>query len=144
MIKRATLFLDLNKGGLNMVCVDAKIESIRLKFLGDDIKLYESSIDFKYAGYWLKFLLHPYKIKNFNIIPVGEESKKPTFYRDIEKIAYKYKKKNNNMIKQLQILNLKNIYDTIKQEYTIKPKIEEMSLDLKSIYWVGRLKMRRF
>ena len=78
LISRRVLYSSYESGGLNMVCVRAKICMILMRnFLY--IKKNMTRPQYQFSIYWMKFYFRDY-LKNFNAIPVGLERDRPKYY----------------------------------------------------------------
>jgi hypothetical protein len=128
-IKRRSLIGDLNEGGLNMLCINSKLISIKFKFFVDFYKGHTSQ-EYHLGIQWLKFNIKD-KLKNFNIIPTGDINCIPDFYKMvIQSVSYvkKIDKDKTLDFKLNTHLNLKTIYKFLKQQQFIKPKFEAQFL----------------
>ena len=96
-IKRETIISEFKDGGLNMVCIRAKINMIIIRNLLY-IKLNINRPQYQFSVYWMKFYFKEY-LKNFNILPVGLEKNRPKIYNSMlecskEKIVWRKSEKN--------------------------------------------------
>ena len=81
LIKRDTLILPYEKGGLNSVCLRAKIETSYIQNF-KNILINNERMFYQLSVKYLKFELRDTKIlKNFNLIPAN--SKRPKIYNEI-------------------------------------------------------------
>ena len=71
LIKRKVLYCDFKDGGLNMVCIRAKIHMIFIRNLLY-IKLNRHRPQYQYSIYWMKFEFFREYIENFNIRPTPD------------------------------------------------------------------------
>jgi hypothetical protein len=77
-IKRETIISEFKDGGLNMVCIRAKINMIIIRNLLY-IKLNISRPQYQFSVNWMKFYFKDY-LKNFNILPFVLEKNRPKIY----------------------------------------------------------------
>ena len=122
LIKRNTLILPYESGGLNSVCIRAKIEtSLIQNFI--NIYLNNSRMFYQLGVKYLKFELRHLKIfTNFNIIPVTE--KKPKIYNEIFESVKNIRSKDSDFFKNIKKYNSKYTYNKLICNYAIRPKIE--------------------
>jgi len=71
LIKRKLLYCDFKDGGLNMVCIRAKIHMILIRNLLY-IKFNRHRPQYQYSIYWMKFEFFREYIENFNIRPTPD------------------------------------------------------------------------
>ena len=94
LIKRKTLYLDPLEGGLNMVCIWAKLDTI---YYRNFLYFFRNRFrpQYQFFVYWMKFHIGKDYLPNFNIIPVGEEKERPKFLtfmiNSIQKMKTLYK-----------------------------------------------------
>jgi hypothetical protein len=93
-IKREILYSDYKNGGLNMICIRAKINMIIIRNLLY-IKLNMNRPQYQFSIYWMKFLFKEY-LNNFNILPVGLETERPLLYKMIIEISKIFSEKYVN------------------------------------------------
>ena len=135
LIKRKTLCLDYEEGGLKMICIRTKIKTILLKnFL--DIILNKERMFYQLSVKWLKFKLRGYDLRNFNIIPSNTEGIKPLYYKQLSLIVDEYKKIEIINKEQIKKISSKKIYTNFLKSNTVKPVIEskDKRADWKKIY----------
>ena len=90
LIKRNSLILPYDKGGLNMVHIEAKLSTINvLNFLY--ILKSKDRVFYCLSIYWLKFQMKGL-IQNFNIIPCGKDEERPKEYQSMISSIYELKK----------------------------------------------------
>ena len=84
----------------------------------------------------MKFYMKELNFKNFNIIPSGDDLKRPEGYKFMIECYKKYKKLNEDFRLNGQIIEIKIIYECFKREYKHKPKCESLNLKLewKEVY----------
>ena len=113
LIKRDTLISEYNEGGLKMVSIRAKLQTIMLRnFMY--IKKNFNRPQYQLSVYWLKFYLREY-LENFNITPNGADKDRPIFFKTmikaVETFKILYRKwvlvENERRKKNLEIKNLK-------------------------------------
>ena len=137
LIKRNSLILPYDKGGLNMVHIEAKLSTINvLNFLY--ILKSKDRVFYCLSIYWLKFQMKGL-IKNFNIIPCGKDEERPKEYQSIISSIYELKKIKKDFISHQFFYKSKNTYNTFKKQYEVAPKCENLerknfNIDWKSIY----------
>jgi hypothetical protein len=93
-IKREILYSDYKNGGLNMICIRAKINMIIIRNLLY-IKLNMNRPQYQFSIYWMKFLFKEY-LNNFNILPVGLETERPLLYKMMIEISKIFSEKYVN------------------------------------------------
>ena len=91
LISRRVLYSTYERGGLNMVCIRAKICMILMRNLLY-IKLNMNRPQYQFSLYWMKFYFRDY-LKNFNAIPVGLEKDRPKYYGMMIEHFKKYSEK---------------------------------------------------
>ena len=92
LIKRKVLYCDFKDGGLNMVCIRAKIHMIFIRNLLY-IKLNRHRPQYQYSIYWMKFEFFREYIENFNIRPTPDSKERPSFYQYMIESAKTFKQK---------------------------------------------------
>ena len=122
LIKRNTLILPYENGGLNSVCLRAKIETSQIQnyinILNNNERMFYQ-LSLKY----LKFELRDTKIfKNFNLIPAC--NKRPKIYNEISKSVKKIRSIDTCFHNNIRKYNSKYTYNKLLDKYSIKPKIE--------------------
>ena len=90
LIARKILYGDFKEGGLNMVCIRAKINMIFIRNLLY-IKFNRNRPQYQFSIYWMKLFFREY-IENFNIRPIGIDEERPVFYNLILKYAKLFSK----------------------------------------------------
>ena len=90
LISRKVLYCDFKDGGLNMVCIRAKISMIFIRNLFY-IKFNRNRPQYQYSIYWIKLFFREY-IENFNIKPIGADEKRPAYYRCMLECAKNFSK----------------------------------------------------
>ena len=120
-IKRATLSLPYDEGGLNMVNIRAKIQTIMIQNFINVVKNKER-IFYQLSVKYLKFLLKDFNLTNFNIIPVADN--KPLIYVRMSNEFKKYRIINSNIINNMNKITSKQIYNDVIKKYQLPPKVE--------------------
>ena len=92
LIKRKLLYCDFKDGGLNMVCIRAKIHMILIRNLLY-IKFNRHRPQYQYSIYWMKFEFFREFIENFNIRPTPDSKERPVFYQRLIESAKIFKQK---------------------------------------------------
>jgi hypothetical protein len=138
LIKRGTLIMSLKEGGINMVCLKAKFQSLMLRYFGDII-LNNESIEYRTGVYWLKMYINKNKINNFNIVAVGNEKEAPQFYLSLINLFKNFKtyiKKDKEILENFENISVKKFYLIIKKKYEILPKVENIvdEIEWKEVY----------
>ena len=94
LIKRKTLIKSKLEGGLDMIDIFSKIQSIYVKqyiYLLNN----HQKVEYQYGLKWLKFKMRKF-VKNINSIPGEDESFISEYYENIKNIHDKYKRKNRS------------------------------------------------
>ena len=137
LVKRNTLILPYNEGGLSMFNIEAKIETI---FLQNFLYLSKNCNRdcYRLSVYWMKFELRDMKLHNFNIIPSGDERNRPSFYQKMTSCVRGFKKHDKELIKNAHKYSSKKTYEIYRKKYEEKPTCQVESsntlLDWKSVY----------
>ena len=131
LVKRDTLILPFDEGGLNMFKIEAKIETIFLQNFLYFLRNYERDC-YSMSFYWMKFELKDMKIENFNIMPSGDDRKRPTFYQRMISCVKNFKRKDKDFIKNAHKYNSKKTYELFRKKYEKKPNCEIE--DINSLY----------
>ena len=125
LIKRNTLNLPYESGGLNSVCIRAKLETYLIQnfiniFLNRERMFYQLGVKY------LKFDLRHLKIfTNFNIIPTIE--RKPNIYNSISESIKIIRSNDSEFYKKMRkYSNSKYTYNKLIAKYTIRPKMENL------------------
>ena len=92
LIGRKTLYCDFIDGGLNMVCIRAKIYMISIRNLLY-IKLNRHRPQYQYSNYWMKFEIFREYIQNFNNSPTPNRRERSAFYQFMLESAKLFKEK---------------------------------------------------
>ena len=119
LIKRKTLIKSKLEGGLDMIDIFSKIQSIYVKqyiYLLNN----HQKVEYQYGLKWLKFKMRKF-VKNINSIPGEDESFISEYYENIKNIHDKYKGKIDLIQEKNLSNNLKAIYIIIKKEEEINP-----------------------
>jgi len=130
LIKRETLIRSKNEGGIDMIDINSRISSIRIKQFLSILNNY-NRIEYQYGLKWLKFKMRNF-VSNINIIPY--ESPQNNYYENIIIIINQNRSIMDEIINKNIFMNLKSIYNMIKKKNEIKPKIEDNCL-LNEIVW---------
>lgn len=128
-IKRDTLILPFNQGGLNMFCIKAKLETIIFQQFKQVVLCHEKS-SYQLSVYWTKFNLRELKLKNFNLIPCGDDSQRSIYYTKMIETVNKIKKLDKNYIKNIESYSSKKTYEFLVKDYYIKPNIESFPIQV--------------
>ncbi len=80
--------------------------------------------------YWLKFNLHGVKLKNFNIIPTGNESKRPEIYSYMLACVREFKKLDSDFFKNVKKYNSKKTYELFRKKYEEAISYESIDFSL--------------
>jgi endonuclease/exonuclease/phosphatase family metal-dependent hydrolase len=126
-IKRNTLNLPFDRGGLGMFNIRAKFETIHFQQFKYIVWNYNKCA-YQLSVYWLKFHMKELKLKNFNIIPSGSEKDRPVFYNNIIYSLNKIKHNDKTFINKLKSYSSKKTYEILVEDKYIKPKIESLPL----------------
>ena len=150
LIARKILYCDFKEGGLNMVCIRAKIKMIFIRNLLYT-KLNRNRPQYQFSIYWMKFFFRTF-IDNFNIRPIGVDEERPSFYNlmlecaktfsrifetwskieNEKKIKINEIRKNNKPLKLIDksflnnsnLLQSKFIYNLIVEQYLEKRNLK--------------------
>jgi exonuclease III len=127
-IKRKTMILSTEDGGVDMICIQTRIAAMHVKYMMEIIA-YNGKIEYQYPLKWFKFLIRQ-SLKNFNNIPIENKKDEPLFFIQVEKSYKIYTdllKTNNNLLQKLYEKNslLRNIYNIILTNVAERPKIEQ-------------------
>lgn len=131
-IKRDTLILPLDQGGLNMFSIRAKFETILFQQF-KHITFYYERQAYQLSVYWLKFQLRELKLKNFNLIPCGSENMRPIYYERMIDVVKNIKKQDENLFKNIESYSSKKTYQILAKKYYIKPNLESTPLQIEWI-----------
>ena len=133
-VRRGVVIRTLKQGGMNVVCLEAKLKANLMSYLGQIIRSYEEP-EYWCSLYWLKFIIGPKRMKNFNIIPgMGEKEKPPVFYSEVIKCYEEIKKiVSRDMLNKLQLISVKELYETYRKKFEAKSKFEYTVSEIDSI-----------
>jgi hypothetical protein len=129
LVKRDTLILPWERGGLGMFHLKAKLDCIILQ----QFIYISSSFERKFyclSVYWLKFIMKDLNLTNFNIIPSGLDINRPNWYSKMFEIVSLMKKSNKKFMSQRFALNSKKTYEIFRSKYEKRPKCESNRLIL--------------
>jgi hypothetical protein len=94
LIKRKTLIKSKLEGGLDMIDIFSKIQSIYVKQYIILLNNHQK-VEYQYGLKWLKFKMRKF-VKNINSIPGEDESFISEYYENIKNILDKYKNRSNS------------------------------------------------
>jgi hypothetical protein len=117
IIKRKTLIKSKLEGGLDMIEIFSKIDSIAVKQYIYLLKNHQK-VDYQYGLKWLKFRMRKV-VKSLNLIPSEDDTIIPEYYENLKRIHNKYKTK-------IQLIQEKNLNNNLKAIYKILKKNEEI------------------
>jgi hypothetical protein len=120
-IKKETIISEYKDGGLNIVCIRAKINMIIIRNLLF-IKLNIRRPQYQLSVYWMKFYFKEY-LKNFNILPFGLEKNRPKIYNAMLECSKKFSVKFLSWIK-IENERKKKLYDEKVKKISDKDKIK--------------------
>jgi hypothetical protein len=120
-IKRVALINDFKDGGLNMISIRAKINTIMIRNLLY-IKLNMYRPQYQFSIYWMKFYFKEY-LKNFNILPMGLEKDRPKIYSRMIEDSKKFTIKFSGWI-NIENERRKKIYDLKVKKISNKDQIK--------------------
>ena len=129
LVKRDTLILPIENGGLGMFHLKAKLETISMQQF-NYISRHFKRVCYNMSVYWLKHKLRGVNFQNYNIIPEGSDDERPKIYSYMIECYEKYKKLNTNYRIGESILNSKIIYEKLRKGYEIRPKYESLPVAL--------------
>ena len=132
-IKRDSLILTYEKGGLNMFHIESRLKTINIQNFLYIIKNRNRPF-FCMSIYWLKFCLREFLL-NFNIIPSGEDCERPAAYQKMIMDINDLKKINKDFINDKSLNISKNIYLSFKKKFEKTPKCESLERQNFSIIW---------
>ena len=139
MISRRTLILPYERGGLAMMSVRARLETIQYSQFRN-IVLNKHTLEYQLGVFWLKFALRDFQLENFNIIPGGLEKERPDIYVEIIKAADRVHEIYSDKKKTLKIKS-SEIYKSLLGKYEKEPKIQTLN---PGIDWKEVFKMNQF
>ena len=134
-IKRDTLILPCERGGLGMFNIFAKLKTISFQqfkyiYVNFERDFYCMSV------FWLKFQFRN-KLKNFNNVVGGEDKERPSVYKFMIENLDEFKMYDKECMNNLIKYNSKKTYEKFRVKYEKKPNCEmndNNSLDWKNIY----------
>ena len=133
-IKRDTLILPYERGGMSMFNIFAKLKTIsfqQFKYI-----YYNFERDFYCMSvYWLKFQFKN-KLKNFNNVVGGEDNERPSVYKFMIQNLSEFRKYDRECVNNLHKYYSKKTYEIYRVQYEKKPNCElnDNSLEWKKIY----------
>ena len=135
LVKRNVIILPLIKGGLDMFNLEAKLETINFTNFLYISRQYQR-VCYNLSIYWMKFDMKELKIKNFNIIPTGHDSKRPNEYSYMIECLKKYKNLNKNFKLTNCLPKSKNIYESFRSKYEDRHNYTKnnLKIDWKNVY----------
>ena len=133
LIKRNTLIMPYERGGLNMFHLESRLKTINIKNFLYFIKN-KNRVFFSISICWLKFYMKDF-LNNFNIIPGGSDVERPEAYKRIIEDINDLKKINKNFILDSFFYKSKNIYITISKQYEERAKCEILERENFEIDW---------
>jgi len=74
------------------------------------------------------------RLKNFNIIPCGNEKERPVFFKKMIECILKIKKYDCGFLSKIKEYNSKKTYEVMIVEYGIRPKMERYIPDCTPFY----------
>ena len=137
LIKRNTLILPYEQGGLEMFCLKAKLQTIVLKQFMYSTRRFESKA-YQLSVYFMKFFIKDIGLKNFNIIPSCEDSERPEIYKKMVDSLNKFSslEEEGSFDIMKSKYNSKAIYKRFRKIYEIKPdhQSNNIIIDWNGIY----------
>ena len=135
LVKRNSLILPYEKGGLNMVHLKSKLKCIALQQF-NYISVNYKRVAYNLSLYWMKSKLRVLKLNNYNIIPEGDDRDRPKEYIFLIKTVGEYKKLNQEYTIGNNNLNSKKVYERFKEICEIRMKVESLPkpLEWENIY----------
>jgi hypothetical protein len=125
MIKRDTVILPYECGGLNSVSIKARFETILIKnFINTILK--KERMFYQLSVKYMKFNLREYEIKNFNIIPTVTNNKRPNIYNEMSLRVKDYKIIDPLFKEKINKIKSKEVYNNCIKKYIKAPKIENI------------------
>jgi len=127
LIKRKVLYCDFRDGGLNMVCIRAKIQMIYIRNLLY-IKFNRHRPQYQFSIYWMKFEHFREYIENFNISPTADVKYRPIFYQVLLENAKKFKIMFDKWVKvenenRMKLIKVKNKIKILNSNFLKNPEI---------------------
>lgn len=122
-IKRNSLIMPYDEGGLQMVHIESKLKAIQVKQFLDITKNYESPCN-QFAIIYMKFLLRKYGLTKINNIPFYTQI--PPFYIQMKNNVNKFIEMCDTPLQEIG--QLKQIYNIIVKTYYVKPLPERNGL----------------
>jgi hypothetical protein len=122
-VKRGTLFLPLERGGLNMMSIRARLKTIMFQNYAYIIKNKERAA-YQACIFWMKMCMKDHLTINFNIIPQGMDRDRPLYYTRMIECVKKIKEIDSEYLNNISECKSKITYRYFVKEYYIKPKVE--------------------
>ena len=129
LVKRDTLILPTTSGGLNAFHIKSKLKTIVMQQF-NYISINYKKPAYNLSVYWLKYKLRGVKLKNYNIIPEGTDEKRPKIYKFMIETFNEYEKINKDYKVGKKYLKSKMVYEQFKKSYEVKPKCEELGINI--------------
>ena len=124
LVKRDTLILPFDKGGLAMFNLKARLETTLFQQFLYLTRNYQRPF-FCISVYWMKFHLRYLNLKNFNIIPFGDDRFMPKYYKGMIECVKKFKKIDKDCLINFKKYNSKTSYELLRKEYEIRSSCEK-------------------
>ena len=130
LVKRETLILPYENGGMNMFHLESRLKTVSLQTYLYIRKNYNRDF-YQLSIKWLKFHLRDLGLKNFNLIPFGDDKEIPKVYHYMIECQNEFK--NYDKIFFKKNYTSKKTYEFYRKPYEIKSKREA---EYKNINWV--------
>lgn len=123
MIKRKTLVLPYESGGLSSVCIKTKIQAISIQNFIYMVKN-KDRLYYQLSVKYLRFNMRQFINKGFNLIPGGLNGKIPKYYQEMNKYIKNFKLIEKDFHQKINTMTCKSIYCMILNQNSERPKIE--------------------
>ena len=122
LVKRDTLILPYEEGGMNMFHLETRIKTILLQqfyyiYMKFDSMFYGLSV------YWLKFELRK-RLKNFNLVPFGVDKERPPIYKRMIECKKELEELDSEFKSKFKVYTSKQTYAIYRKKVTQMPWCE--------------------
>ncbi|CAF1017144.1 unnamed protein product, partial [Brachionus calyciflorus] len=135
LIKRDTLILPFEEGGMNMFNLYGRLKTIHMQSFFYIAKNHQRDF-FQISIFWLKFYLRDIGLRNFNLIPYGGDINIPKYYEYMIECVNEFKSYDRLFLQKRTSFTSKNIYKIFRKKYEKRSKIESeyRDIDWKNVY----------
>ena len=127
LIKRDTLILPYQDGGMSMFHLSARLKTIALQTYLYIRRNYQRDF-YQLSIKWLKFQLRDLGLKNFNLLPYGGDEGLPEMYQVIIDSQNEFKEYDRNFTRKN--LTSKMTYELFRKPYEKRSKRESEYIDI--------------